>query len=250
MITAIIIDDEKHCIDTLSRMIDTNCKQSIHLLSSAQSVEEGIEIINKYKPQLLFLDIEIYDKTGFDLLNRLSEINFEIIFTTAYDKYAVEAFDFSAVSYLLKPIEIHKLKEAVERSKDKIFREGLSKKIDALYFNLNENNLSKRLVISSAKGLDVIHVSDIIRCEANKNYTNIYTQNSKLPFNVAKTLSHFENLLHEYNFCRTHQSYLVNMNYVKSYNRIEDIVTLSDGSNVPVSTRLKDDFIKALKNSL
>ena len=247
MITAIIIDDEKHCIDTLTHMIHAHCKQSIHLLSSAQSVEDGAEIIHEYQPQLVFLDIEINDKSGFDLLTQLPEINFEIIFTTAYNKYAVEAFNFSAIHYLLKPIEADKLKEAIERLKDKISMEDLNKKIETLSFNLNQNNTSKRIVIPAVKGYDFIQVSDIIRCKADGGYSNIYVQKRKLPFNVAKTLSYYDEMLNKYDFCRTHQSHLVNMHYVKSYNKKEDMVTLTDGSEVPVSTRLREGFLKALR---
>ena len=142
------------------------------------------------------------------------------------------------------------MKEAIERLKEKISNQDLNKKIEALSFNLNQNNTGKRIVIPAAKGSDIIQVSDIIRCEADGGYSNIYVQKRKLPFNVAKTLSYYDELLNKYDFCRSHQSHLVNMHYVKSYNRKEDIVTLTDGSEVPVSTRLRDDFLKALKGSI
>ena len=250
MITAVIIDDEKHCINTLTKIIKTHFNESIHLLGSAQSIEDGADIIRKYQPQLVFLDVEINDKSGFDLLEQLSPINFEVIFTTAYDKYAIEAFNISAIYYLLKPIEADKLQEAIEKLKDKISKEDLNKKIETLFFNHDQNNTIKRISIPTAKGYDFIQMSEIIRCEAAGNYSNIHVENRKLPYNVAKTLNYYDELLTKYNFCRTHKSHLVNMRYVKSYNRKEDTATLTDNSEIPVSIRLKDDFLKTIQGKI
>ncbi len=250
MITAVIIDDEKHCIETLTHMVAVHCKQSIHLLESAQSVDEGEAIIRKCHPQLVFLDVEIDDKSGFDLLSRFSEINFEVIFTTAHSKYAPEAFNFSAIHFLLKPIESIRLKEAIERLKDKISKEDLNKKIETLSFNLNHGNINKRMLVPSVDGYACIQISDIIRCEAASNYSNIYLQHRVSPLKVAKTLSYYDDMLSKYDFCRVHQSNLVNMNHIKSYNRKENTLTLSDQSQVIVSARRSDEFLKALKGDM
>lgn len=248
MITAIIVDDEQHCIDTLTQMIRAHLGQTIHLLPGAQSIEEAAASINQYKPQLVFLDIEINDKSGFDLLKQFEEINFGIIFTTAYNKYAAEAFEFATIHYLLKPIEADKLMEAIERFKNKISKEDLDKKFETLSFNLNQNNAIKRIVVPTTGGYEVIRLDDIVRFEADKGYSNIHVKDKMHPFNVAKTLNHYEELLANYNFFKVHQSHLINMNYVKGYDKKDDNVILAEGTKIPVSTRRKDEFLKELKS--
>ncbi len=198
MITAIIIDDEKHCIDRLTHLIDICCKQTIHLLPSAQNIEDGIKSINQNQPQLIFLDVEINDKTGFDLLQQVSTTNFEVIFTTAYNSYALQAIKVSALDYLLKPIDSEDLKLAVEKLKIKISKEDVSKKIDMLFLNLD--NANKHIAVCTKDGLDIIVEDEIIRCEASGNYTNIYLQKTEKPKLITKTLKDMEELLNKKNF--------------------------------------------------
>jgi two-component system LytT family response regulator len=244
MITATIIDDERHCIDRLTHLIDTCCKHNISLLQSAQNIEDGTRIIREQQPQLVFLDVELNDKTGFDLLKQLPDINFEVIFTTAYENYAVQTFKFSAIDYLLKPIDIDDLKQAIEKLKVKISKEELTQKFDTLFFNLN--NAGKRVLIPTMNGYEFIQVSDIIRCQSDINYTTIHLK-GKQKLVVAKTLKEFEELLSGYNFFRVHNSHLINLIYVKSYNKGKGgIVLLTDGSEVEVSTRRKDELLKKL----
>ncbi len=247
MIKAIIIDDEQHCIDRLMMLLSRNSGNMVELLASVQSVEEGLTAIKTYKPQLVFLDIEIGNKTGFDLLKQLPEINFEVIFTTAYDKYAVQAFKFSALDYLLKPIDTDELQAALKKLNDKVSQKDIAGKFDALFHNLkNIQSASKKICVPVLSGLVFIQTDDIIRCESNVNYTTLFLKD-KQKLLVAKTLKEFEEMLTEYNFYRVHNSHLLNLAYIKMYNKGKGgTVTMNDGSEIEVSTRRKDDFLKRL----
>ncbi|MEO8151193.1 MAG: LytTR family DNA-binding domain-containing protein [Bacteroidia bacterium] len=247
MIRAIIIDDETHCIKRLSILLNDVCSNEVHLMGGFQSVETGLEGIKKLQPDLVFLDVQIHDKTGFDLLRQLNEIKFDVIFTTAFEKYAVQAFKFSAFEYLLKPIDADDLKQAIEKLHEKISKEESVKKFDTLFHNLqNLQNASKRINVPTINGLVFLLVNDIIRCESDVNYTNIFLKDKTKLF-VAKTLKEFEELLGEYNFYRVHNSHLINLAYIKSYSKGKGgYVTMIDNTEIEVSTRRKDDFLKAL----
>lgn len=247
MIKAVIIDDEQHCIDRLTMLLAKNCSDTVELLTGVQTVEEGLAAIKIYKPQLVFLDIEIGNKTGFDLLKQLPEINFEVIFTTAYDKYAVQAFKFSAIDYLLKPIDADELQAAIKRFNDRISQKDIAGKFDALFHNLkNIQSTSKKICVPVLSGLVFIQTDDIIRCESSVNYTTLFLKD-KQKLLVAKTLKEFEEMLTGYNFYRVHNSHLINLAYIKMYNKGKGgTVTMTDGSEIEVSTRRKDDFLKQL----
>ena len=228
-------------------LLSKNCSDTVELLASVQSVEEGLTAVRTYKPQLVFLDIEIGNKTGFDLLKQLPEINFEVIFTTAYDKYAVQAFKFSALDYLLKPIDTDELQAALKKLNDKVSQKDIAGKFDTLFHNLkNIQSSSKRICVPVLSGLVFIQTDDIIRCESNINYTTLFLKD-KQKLLVAKTLKEFEEMLTEYNFYRVHNSHLINLAYIKMYNKGKGgTVTMTDGSEIEVSTRRKDDFLKRL----
>jgi len=247
MITAIIIDDEQHCIDRLTTLIEEYCSTNVQLLEACNSVEQGLICIRKLHPDLVFLDVEINDKTGFDLLKQVNKINFDIIFTTAFEKYAVQAFRFSAIDYLLKPIEPGDLVQAVEKVKAKISKEEISAKIEVLFHNLKSiQGVSKRINVPTMNGLVFLHVDEIIRCQSDVNYTTIFLKN-KQKLLVAKTLKEFEELLTEYNFFRVHNSHLINLAYIKSYNKGKGgFVSMIDNSEIEVSTRRKEEFLKKL----
>lgn len=247
MIKAVIIDDEQHCIDRLTTLLSKSCSDTVELLAGVKSVEEGLAAIKTYKPQLVFLDIEIGNKTGFDLLKQLPEINFEVIFTTAYDKYAVQAFKFSAIDYLLKPIDADELQAAIKRFNDRVSQKDIAGKFDALFHNLkNIQSSSKKICVPVLSGLVFIQTDDIIRCESSVNYTTLFLKD-KQKLLVAKTLKEFEELLTGYNFYRVHNSHLINLAYIKMYNKGKGgTVTMTDGSEIEVSTRRKDDFLKQL----
>jgi two-component system LytT family response regulator len=244
MIKAIIIDDEQHCSDRLNSLLSQDHSSAIKVEGCFQTVEEGLKAIQTLKPGLIFLDVQLQDLTGFDLLKQLYEINFEIIFTTAYEKYAVQAFKFSAIDYLLKPVDKEDLKMAIGRLSDKIHKTDASKKIDALIHNLH--GVSKRICVPVVTGLVFIQVTDIIRCESDINYTTLYLRDRQ-KLVVAKTLKEFEELLTDYNFFRVHNSHLINLACIKNYNKGKGgTITMTDHSTVDVSTRRKEEFLKKL----
>jgi two-component system LytT family response regulator len=246
MLKAIIIDDEQHCIDRLTRLL-AEAAAPVQLLQSYQSVQDGLQGIKEHQPDVVFLDVQIQEKTGFDLLGELKEINFEVIFTTAYDRYAVQAFKFSALDYLLKPVDSGDLLQALRKLNAKVSRNEMSGKFDVLFHNMkNLQGISKKISVPTVNGFSFLPVSDIIRCQAEVNYTTIHLKEHQ-KITVAKTLKEFEELLTEYNFYRVHNSHLINLAYIKSYNKGKGgYVSMSDNSEIEVSTRRKDDFLKRL----
>lgn len=247
MITAIIIDDEQHCINRLEKLLAEYCSNEVELVGSFNTIEEGLQAVKQLKPKLVFLDVEIYDKTGFDFLKQLPEVDFEVIFTTAYDKYAVQAFKFSALDYLLKPVDADELQHAINKLNQKFSQEELSQKFDTLFHNLkNIQGSSKKICVPVVSGLVFIQVSDIVHCESNVNYTTFFLKD-KQKLLVAKTLKEFEEMLSGYNFYRVHNSHLINLAYIKNYNKGKGgSVLMEDGSEIEVSTRRKEDFLKRL----
>lgn len=247
MICAIIIDDEPHCIDRLERLLTSHCSPSVALLGKFQTVDDGMRAIARLHPDLVFLDIKIHDETGFDLLKKLPETRFEVIFTTAFEQYAIQAFKFSAIDYLLKPVDPDDLVEAVARMEKKISKEETAKKLEVLLHNLKDvQGRSKKIAIPTMNGLMFIAVNDIIRCQASINYTTLFLQDSQ-KITVAKTLKEFEQLLSEYHFLRVHNSHLINLSCVKSYQKGKGgTVLMTDRSEIEVSFRRKDELLKRL----
>lgn len=249
MIKAIIIDDEQSAIDRLTELLNRHCKQTIYLAGYYTSVEDGIKGIRSLQPQLVFLDVQIQDKTGFDVLREVISKKFEVIFVTAYEKYAVQAFKFSAIDYLLKPVDSEDLKQAVEKLERKKPGDKLERKFDTLLENieqLKQYTPPKKIVVPTISGFELLPVIDILRCESNINYTTIFMKD-KQKLMVAKTLKEFEEMLEEYNFFRIHNSHLVNLAYIKSYHKGKGgSVVLIDGSEIEISTRRKEDFLKKL----
>lgn len=245
MIRAISIDDEAHCLDRLSHLLAEHCPSTIKPVGTAQSVEDGIRLIQELQPDLVFLDVQIHDKTGFDLLKSLNRVPFDVIFTTAFEKYAVQAFKFSAVDYLLKPIDPDDLKQAVDKLTHKSEKSDTLEKLDTLFHNLTTNqNTSKRIAIPIETGLIFLHVTDIIRCQSDGNYTLIFLKDGQ-KFLVARTLKEFDETLADADFFRIHHSHLINLAYVKSYIKGKGgSVVMIDNSEIDVSTRRKDDFLK------
>ncbi len=248
MIKAVIVDDEQSCIDRLSSLLATHCSQSVHLAGTPLSVEEGLQVITKSKPDVVFLDVQLHSSTGFDLLKQLGEIRFEVIFTTAFEKYAVQAFKFSAIDYLLKPVDPDDLQQAVGKLQEKLSKDEMSAKLDVLFHNLKDiRGASKKISIPTINGLEFVDVSDIIRCQSDENYTNIFLREQPRKITVAKTLKEFEELLTEYNFYRVHNSHLINLAHIKRYNKgTGGYVTMNDNSEVEVSTRRKEEFLKRI----
>lgn len=245
MIKAIIIDDEQHCIDRVEKLLKPYA-DAILLTGTFSTVETGIEGIENLNPDVVFLDVQIHEQTGFDVLKAVKNHSFEVIFTTAFETFAVQAFKFSAIDYLLKPIDEDDFRMAINKLNSKIEAKDFSKKVNTLFSNISKSDVQKKITIPTSDGLEFIEVSNIIRCEADVNYTTIFTKDNKKLL-VSKTLKSFEMLLVNCNFFRIHNSHLINLNYIKKYTKGKGgYVTLIDNSTIEVSTRRKDDFLKAI----
>lgn len=243
MIRAIVIDDEQESRNTVINILNNFCN-NIQVVAQAENVKEGKEIIEKEKPDVVFLDIQMPDGTGFDLLEKLSEINFQVIFVTAYDQYALKAIKFSALDYLLKPVNPQQLIDSVEKLKSPEKDFGLiSKQINTL---LRNKNGFERITLPTFEGLRFIILRDIIRCEADNNYTNFYL-NSGEKVLVTKTLKEYDESLSGEDFIRVHQSHLVNSKYIDRYIKGDGgTIIMTDGSHVEVSRRRKEEFLKRM----
>lgn len=244
MLKAIIVDDEQNARDTLNYLINTYCEDRVKVVYQAQNVEEGIKSIGLYNPDIVFLDIKMKNETGFDLLEKLDEINFSLIFTTAYDQYALSAFKFSAVDYLLKPIEIKALEDAVEKAQSKANR-------GSAYANFIHNQgMSKptdfKIAISTTSELVFIPISEIVYCRAEKGYTYFYLTDNKREIST-RNLKYYEELLEQYGFLRIHNSSLINLKEVKKYHKGEGgYVLMSNGDELDVSKRRKNAFLESM----
>ena len=246
MINAIIIDDEKKCISLLRHLLENHCPD-VTVVATAGNATEGIAAIETHRPDLVFLDIEMPDKTGFELLNSLPDIGFDVIFTTAYNHYAIKAIRFSALDYLLKPVDLDELKSAVARVEKNRGKKGRQENIDLLVQNIRslQPGFSK-ITLSTQEGLIILHVNEIIYCEASGTYTIFYLK-SKEKITVSKTLKEYEELLKAHPFYRLHNSFLVNLNEVKKYIKGDGgSVIMSNGDEVLVSKRRKEAFLQAL----
>lgn len=250
MVKAIIIDDEKKSRLALISLLERYCPNVI-ISGEAEGVQTGIKQIRAYKPDVIFLDIQMQDGSGFRLLESFDEVNFEIIFTTAFDQYAIKAIKYSALDYLLKPIIPEELVEAVKKVEDRKIAKNsnLTQNIDVLLDNIKNTNAdSKKIVLTTAEKIHVIHVSEILRCESDNYYTNFFfTDGTKLL--ISKTLKENEKMLKDHNFIRPHKSHLINVAYIKGYMKNDGgYILMSDNSKVPVSRRRKEMIIETINN--
>ena len=243
-LTAIIVDDEESSRETLSKMLNKYCPD-VQLMAKAENADEAFELIEEHKPDLVFLDVEMPHATGFDLLERFTKIDFNVVFTTAYDQYAINAIKFNALDYLMKPINIKELIAAVNKVlKDKSENPLASDQIKSLIGQINQAKVrNEKVGISTKAGVEFIAIEDVIRCEADGNYTKIFFHNSK-PVLATGKIKTFESLLAEHKFVRVHNSHLININYLEQYIRGEGgLAIMSDGSQVPISRRKKEEFL-------
>jgi two-component system, LytTR family, response regulator len=251
LLKAIIVDDEQHCIDTLAAMLQKKFAESITLLGTYNNADDAKQAIENMAPDLVFLDVEMPRKTGVDMLCEIKHIDFEIIFTTAYEQYALRAIKFNALDYLLKPFGIEELQEAISKCIEKRKQvhnngaEGLAVFLQNLKTALPEN---KRITISTGKGLQFIEIKTIVHIEALNNYSQFYFAD-KTKLLVSKTLKEFDDMLTGYNFFRVHNSHLINLAHLKSI-LIEDgdIAVMTNGSQVEISRRKKPELIEMLKH--
>ncbi|MGN6640918.1 MAG: LytR/AlgR family response regulator transcription factor, partial [Mucilaginibacter sp.] len=220
LIKTLIVDDEFQSRNVLVTMLEQYAPE-IKVVSEASSVDEGLKKIKKYNPDIVFLDIQMKGETGFDLLSHLNEINFAVIFITAFDKYAIKAFRFNAVDYLLKPIVTDELVDAVNKVKRRssVLQSASKKQMDQLYHDLtNPQNIPDKIAIPTGEGFMIIPVNDIVYCHADGNYTEFHlTEKKKIV--SSYTLKQYDEILSGQSFFRAHRSYLINMAHVKMYRR-------------------------------
>ncbi len=247
MINCVIIDDEKPARDALELMLIRYFPEKVKVVAKAESLKEGVFAIYKHSPDLVFLDIEMPEEKGFEIFTYFQQVTFSVIFTTAYKEYAIKAIKLAALDYILKPVGLDDLQEAIalydKRQLSGIPVESIEKLISAM--NPATSTVVK-VVLPTFHGFQLEKVNSIIYCEADLNYTKVHTVNGG-ELLISKPLNAIESLLPANMFYRIHKSHLVNLNYIKSYSRAEGFhVILEDGTKLDVATRRNDDFIHAL----
>ena len=248
MINAIIVDDEPYCCETLELLLGRYCPE-VNVMAICDSGEAALNAIAAHQPQLVFLDIEMPRMNGFEMLERVPVADFALIFTTSYDHYAIKAIRFSALDYLLKPIDHMELRQAIMKVAQQR-PNGIARQLELLLKKMSQpDNFRKKMALPTMEGLQMIDISSIIFCSADGNYTYFITK-SKLKITVSRTLKDVEELLEEYGFVRVHHSYLVNLDEIIKYVRGEGgYLIMSDGSAVNVSRSRKDALIKKLEGT-
>ena len=243
---AVIVDDEHMSRQTLRKLLDLYCSQ-VEVLGEAGSAEEAFSLIQEKSPEVVFLDVEMPFGSGFDLLTRFSDIDidFEIIFVTAFDQYALKAIKCCALDYLLKPINAEELIASVKKLEQKNRTITDKIKVETFLRNLQQVDANKnQIVVPTSDGFEFVEINEIVRFEADGRYTRIFLTTGKKSL-ICKNLKEFEIILEGHNFFRTHHSHLVNMKYVKSYSKSEGgFLTMRDGDLVPISRRKKEYFVK------
>ncbi len=242
---AFIIDDEFPSRNFLHKMLRQYFPEII-VAGEASNVEEGLQGIEEYEPDIIFLDIQMKGETGFDLLNKLPEINFSLIFTTAYDQYAIKAFRFNAIDYLLKPIITDELIEAVNKVKERIRlpKNASKEQIEQLYQDIKSpHKIHDKIAVASTEGFIIIPVNEIVYCHASSNYTEFYLIDNKCILS-SYTLKQYDEILSSESFFRAHRSYLINLAHVKMYRKGEGgEIVMSNGHEIELSRTHKDEFL-------
>lgn len=240
MIKTLIVDDETHCINRLLHLIERR-PNTFEVVDTCRTVEAAIEVVKTKPLDLVFLDIEIKDKTGFDFLRQVENIDFQTIFTTGFDNYAIKAFKYSAFDYLMKPIDVDEFNESIGRLGKKIGHNKKNSQVKSLLENVRQKQ-PNLLTVSSVEGFETIPLADIIHFEASGNYTCIHTKNDKKT--VSKPIKFYEDLLDKNQFFKCHKSHLIKLDQVKNYHKGKQAyVIMTNGNNVPIAVRRKDAFL-------
>lgn len=245
MLRAILIDDEADSLEALGILLRKYCPQ-VEQIAHCQSAEEGLDVIARESPDVLFLDIEMPGMNGFEMLEQIASPNFEVIFVTAYDQYAIDAIKVSAMDYVLKPVDEEELIKTVTRAEENLRKQESSKQLEVLLTNIKGNGTFQKLAIPTLEGLNFVNINDILYCEADGNYTTIHCRDDE-QYVISRTLKDTAELLPESMFFRTHQSYLINLNYLKKYIKGSGgNVILQDGSVIQVARARKDALLKLI----
>jgi len=244
---AVLIDDEISNLENLRALLEKHCSQ-VTIIATAQSVSDAVDVIEKYLPDLVFLDIQMGEKTGFDVLKLLPSRNFEVVFVTAYDQYGIQAVKFAALDYLLKPIDIEELIKSVNKAEYKLAKQIQTSQLDFLLQQLKKSETNVRKIALQMQGeIRYVILSEIVRCEADNTYTHFFLSSGEKIL-VSKSLKEYADLLHPNGFLRTHQSHLVNPKYVKSWLKEDGgILLLMSGEKIPISKPNRDAVKQALQ---
>lgn len=243
MLRTIIIDDEDHQRLTIEKMAKRYCP-GVTLLGLADGVKTGVEAIKKHKPDLVLLDIKMDDGTGFDLLDRLHPIDFKVIFITAYDQYAIRAFRCSAIDYLLKPLDPDELVQAVEKA-ERIIQKDFNTQLDNLKEHLTANNkANKKIIIKTYDNIHLVPINEILYCESDGNYVSIHlASNPKIM--VSASLKDYDEMLAGDGFFRVHKTYLINLKYIRRFEKAEGGSVVLDGDiKIPVASRKREHLLE------
>lgn len=242
---ALVIDNEKNVREAVLALIKHHCK-TIKQTAEAIGVFDGLEKIHSEQPDIVFLDVEMDDGSGFDLIKQLPKIDFQLVFITAHDKYAVDAFRFSAVDFLIKPIDPELLVESVAKAQDRLQGAQLQKQLNNLMNAFAHPQEEAKIVLRDNAAIYFVKVKDIIRCESEGAYTQFYLTTGERIM-ISKTIKEFDELLSSKGFVRTHQSHLVAIEKIKRYDRATDSVILENKEIIPVSQRKKEEFLSLYK---
>lgn len=241
---SIIIDDEPGNIVTLTELLKEYC-HDVEIAGSALNPVEGYELIKKTSPDVVFLDIEMPYGNAFDLLDKLMPVSFEIVFITAFNDYAIKAFKYAALDYLLKPVNITELKAAVEKVSERLEQKSVNTRLSSLLENIKPENVNlQKIGLTTNEGLYFENINDITHLEAEGSYTRVFIKGKKSIL-VSRNLKEYEDILPAIIFCRVHHSYIINLNYVKKYFKGRGgYVEMEDGTSIEVSARKKDEFFE------
>ena len=242
MLKAVIVDDEIAAIDSLEILLN-NCKQDIIVAGKASNIDDAHRTISNINPDIVSLDIEMPNGSGFDLLDRIDNINFDIIFITAFNQYAIKAFKYAAVDYILKPVDINTLSNAIERI-DSSKAQSNSDKLGILQESI-ENEKPQRIALSTQDSIEIVYTDDIIQFEAEGNYTKVYTLNNK-PIVVSRSIKEYEELLTTPSFFRCHKSHLINFKHIKKVYKNQNYIEMVDNNLAYISRRKKNEFFEAI----
>jgi two-component system LytT family response regulator len=249
MITAVLIDDDKHLREGLKALLQRYTNE-INIIGEAESVKSGVEILELLQPQVIFLDIHLSDGTGFDILEQLKgKTTAHIVFITAHEQYALKAFKFSALDFILKPVDPEELQNTIIKIKGVVGKSNSFEHIDLLLENIRKKvDNFKRIALSTSDGIHLFEVTDIIRCESKGNYTEFFIKNHK-PVLISRTLKEYEEILSEHGFERIHQSHLINLSYLKSYIKSDGgYVIMADNTNIPLAQSKKEKLQELIKS--
>ena len=247
MLKAILIDDEKNALDALKILLQRHCK-NVEVLECAAGGPQGIESIKKHSPDLIFIDIEMPHKNGFDVINETNNFNYQVIFTTAYDQFAIKAFKFSAIDYLLKPVDVEELKAAVEKASKEKPAAGMDEKLKLFFSQFSQQPQTKKMIaLPVGDAMQPVAPDEIIRCQSDSNYTHVFLLNDK-KITVSKTLKEVEEILSGLSFFRLHHSHLINLNHIsKFYKGDNGYVVMTDGCSVTITRGKKDEFMEVYR---